>query len=903
MNTKLVDFRGARIPKTEADLLKSFEEMSRNNRRFEKFKLYDRDYFKHSISPGFFVESNRVAGLKINFYELKSLKEIFEIFSSLHSLDISNCNINSWDVKHSTQKLLKELRLSYLNLTELPVDFSNSPQVIEVDLSYNKFKKFPSSLKKLKNLEVLNLSGNRLNLVPSFIGKFKKLRILNLAGNDIKELPNNISDLIALEKLYLYNNKIGKLPKDIGRLKSLTELDLFNGKVSYHKDIPPEGNHISELPDSFIQLTSLERLNLGNNDLSILPLEFGNLRKLKELFLEHNKLSSFPDSIGEIETLQFFDVTGNKLTSIPDSIGNIKSLQILRLGGNLLKIIPDSIGNLTLLKQLELSGNKNMTSLPDSIKNLKKLRKLGIRMMHLDNESYQKVPLLQRKTRPKTSKKSSFPPEDMEDSWSDISSNSWSIISPKDLKAFGLASNKISIKCELCGIDIKDQVYEDHLRSCIYNIGFNIGNVGLYHRTIQLIKKHIGSNVAASYLNSFSPGYLNDFFWPHIEKGGPIFFPIDGITDIITSGLVQQKNDKEFYNDVILLLIKFFNILKGLISYQGMDPNTSFYATSILNLFNKIYEKNYDKYILNLKPTLENFISSNKKKIAHCWFRFRDIKTRPLFYEENLLFDELLDDMVDDPNAIKVIKILNNAVPKYLNIDTYDDVNVITKNKKVVCLYLRSLNLESLPESISYLKELEILHIFSSQLKFIPDTLSELLNLKELRIIDAKFSIFPKCLCGISSLLKLTINGTQINEIPSSLRQLSNLEVLELSNNKLKEITSSISQLTKIRDLDFSKNVLITLPKSMGKLQSLNTLNLSFNNLISLPKSIGKLTSLQYLNLQGHKIKQFPKSILDLPRLWLINIRTNKLKKLEYIEIIKFLLPLEERTQKVRIYD
>jgi len=66
MNTKLVDFRGARIPKTEADLLKSFEEMSRNNRRFQKLKLYDRDYFKHAVSSGFFVENDRVVGLKIN---------------------------------------------------------------------------------------------------------------------------------------------------------------------------------------------------------------------------------------------------------------------------------------------------------------------------------------------------------------------------------------------------------------------------------------------------------------------------------------------------------------------------------------------------------------------------------------------------------------------------------------------------------------------------------------------------------------------------------------------------------------------------------------------------------------------------------------------------------------------
>ena len=303
-----------------------------------------------------------------------------------------------------------------------------------------------------------------------------------------------------------------------------------------------------------------------------------------------------------------------------------------------------------------------------------------------DAQFYKKK--LQRKTQPN---KRSFTSDD----WDEMAElENWSIISPRNLKAFSLK------KCELCGIeiDLKNQAYEDHLRSCIYNIGFYLGNVDLFHRTIMLIKKHIGNDITVSYLNSFSPGFLKDFYWPHFEKEGPTYFPIDEITDIIIAGLPQQKKDKLFYDDVILLLRRFFNILRDLVSYGDINPTTSFYATSILDLFNKIYEKNYDKYILSLNSSLDNLVSGNKKKIAHFWFRFRDLETRLLFYEENLLFKELLDDMLDDPNEIKVIKILNDAVPKYLNIDTYEYVNVITKNRKIDSLYLVALDLERIPE-------------------------------------------------------------------------------------------------------------------------------------------------------------------------------------------------------------
>jgi len=108
------------------------------------------------------------------------------------------------------------------------------------------------------------------------------------------------------------------------------------------------------LPDSIGSLSSLEYLDLENNQLNILPESIGNLTKLEKLILTNNKLKTLPQSIGNLISLKKLVLKDNLLTTLPKSLGNLKKLELLVLSGNHITFIPDSIRELPQLKFLDL---------------------------------------------------------------------------------------------------------------------------------------------------------------------------------------------------------------------------------------------------------------------------------------------------------------------------------------------------------------------------------------------------------------------------------------------------------------------------------------------------------------------------------------------------------------------
>ena len=54
------------------------------------------------------------------------------------------------------------------------------------------------------------------------------------------------------------------------------------------------------MPAEIGQLTSLDGVDLGDNQLTSLPAEIGQLTSLRELYLCDNQLTSLPAAIGEL---------------------------------------------------------------------------------------------------------------------------------------------------------------------------------------------------------------------------------------------------------------------------------------------------------------------------------------------------------------------------------------------------------------------------------------------------------------------------------------------------------------------------------------------------------------------------------------------------------------------------
>ena len=185
---------------------------------------------------------------------------------------------------------------------------------------------------------------------------YKNNNIVELCIYDkyLKDLPESFGKLTSLQILDLNQNQLAKLPKSIIQLKSLQKLDLSK-------------NRLKNLPESFGQLPSLQTLNLSSNRLTTLPESFGQLPSLQILNLSSNRLTTLPESFGLLILLKHLDLNNNQLTRLPKSVFQLKSLQILNLSSNQLTFIPESIRYLISLQQLDLSHKAtNAIHLPNT---------------------------------------------------------------------------------------------------------------------------------------------------------------------------------------------------------------------------------------------------------------------------------------------------------------------------------------------------------------------------------------------------------------------------------------------------------------------------------------------------------------------------------------------------------
>lgn len=181
------------------------------------------------------------------------------------------------------------------------------------------------------------------------------MRCLDLHRMNLTELPDIFCDRVfkqKLEKLYLYDNKL------------------------------------QFTPSTFCELTSLELLDLRNNELTQTPLEIGNFKSLKKLNLCCNFLQQISPQTFDLSALEQLNLSNNKLTVVPHAISKLTQLVHLQLNYNHLTKVSRLIGNLTSLTFLDLSANP-LTQLPTTINKLSKLQYLNL----WDNRFLNRLPL------------------------------------------------------------------------------------------------------------------------------------------------------------------------------------------------------------------------------------------------------------------------------------------------------------------------------------------------------------------------------------------------------------------------------------------------------------------------------------------------------------------------------
>ncbi|WMV53172.1 hypothetical protein MTR67_046557 [Solanum verrucosum] len=204
----------------------------------------------------------------------------------------------------------------------------------------------------------------------------------------------------------------------------------------------------------------------------------------------------------------------------------------------------------------------------------------------------------------------------------------------------------------------------------------------------------------------------------------------------------------------------------------------------------------------------------------------------------------------------------------------------ICKSKGLVKLYVSKCSkLESLPEEIGDLENLEELDASYTLISRPPSSIVRLNKLKSLafqkrKSEDRVYFVFPLVNKGLLSLEILDLSYCNIidGELPEDIGSLSSLKELNLCGNKFEHLPQSISELDALRFLDLSDCKRLTqLPEDIGCLSSLKHLNLSGNNFEYLPQSISELRALRFLHFSDCKrltqLPEFPKQLDTICRL------------------------------------
>jgi len=210
----------------------------------------------------------------------------------------------------------------------------------------------------------------------------------------------------------------------------------------------------------------------------------------------------------------------------------------------------------------------------------------------------------------------------------------------------------------------------------------------------------------------------------------------------------------------------------------------------------------------------------------------------------------------------------------------FDQVDKIAKalvesNHWTLVMWIGFKGLESVPESVWELTDLEELSLANNKLKTISPAIAKLTKLKRLAIEYNLFEGFPEAVCKLEQLQVLFVSACQLSVLPSSFASLRNLLELDLEYNTFEQFPEVICELRSLRELWLGGNKLASLPRSFANLRELRLLELSVNRFTEFPQVVCELPNLENLSMWRNQLSELPLAITKLVRLKYLNLNRN----------------------------
>jgi Leucine-rich repeat (LRR) protein len=242
----------------------------------------------------------------------------------------------------STLQNLRYLNVSKNSLSELTSDLQFCQSLTEFDIRHNCIEIIPYCLQTLSMLSSFQTEGNDVQHPPSEYGETLTFDFLRKYWEKIQNCETSGALVLSSCKLLMFPPEMYQLH----RLFSVTyHVDVSHNTI---KTLPPaflsiqrlryldvSHNLFSEIPPWISQLHEIENINFSFNLLTDMPEELGLSKSMKIMRCTDNRIRlNTAFWIRGMSSLELLDLTNNDLVSLPINLGFLEHFKDIGFAGN-----------------------------------------------------------------------------------------------------------------------------------------------------------------------------------------------------------------------------------------------------------------------------------------------------------------------------------------------------------------------------------------------------------------------------------------------------------------------------------------------------------------------------------------------------------------------------------------
>ena len=231
------------------------------------------------------------------------------------------------------------------------------------------------------------------------------------------------------------------------------------------------------------------------------------------------------------------------------------------------------------------------------------------------------------------------------------------------------------------------------------------------------------------------------------------------------------------------------------------------------------------------------------------------------------LYGNQLDTIPDD---LSLLENLNELDVSFCELKEFP--SPILELKKLEHLNISNNFIRSIPQDITRL-QLKMFHLGRNPLDEFPKFLYQFSALEKTDLSNCYLERIPPVIFGLKNLTTINLRDNCITEIPEEVCQL-NLERLNVADNPLNELPESFRNFVNMEDLDISFTHLEEIPFQILYLNNIKRLAVKNNALEKLPESWDKCINIQCLDLSENPFCTLPASISQLQKLEKLNLKS-----------------------------